>query len=206
MKKEELIALGVSEDIAKQIMAINGTDIEAAKAKTGQATEKVTQELENLKSELESNKQTLEQANAQIEKFKGLDVEGIKAQAEEWKNKYSEFETKSKADKEAFETQLKQQAYEFKLSEATGQLNFPNELTKKAFMNELKTKNLPLEGEKILGFEDYVKEIGEQNPGMFVVETPSNEPKLPEFTTQNTNQTTPTDTGFNFSFTPVNKK
>ena len=28
MKKEELIALGVDEDVAKKIMAINGSDIE----------------------------------------------------------------------------------------------------------------------------------------------------------------------------------
>lgn len=179
MKREFLKNLGIeglTDEVIEKIMKENGADIEATKAKADK-----TKEIENLKTELATNSTKLQEANAQIEKFTELDIEGIKKEADEWKNKYTEFETKSKADKEAFEKQLKEQAYDFKLSEAVGQLKFPNELTKKAFMNELKSKNLPLEGEKILGFDDYIKEVGEQNPGIFVTDAaPIEEPKLPK--------------------------
>lgn len=186
MKREMLKSLGLEDEAIDKIMAEVGKDIEATKAKADKS-----QEIENLKNELATVNTKLGEANVQIEKFTGLDIEGIKKEADEWKNKYTEFETKSKADKEAFETQLKQQAYDFKLKEATSKLKFPNELTREAFENKLKAKNLPLENEKFLGFDDYVKEIEEQNPGMFVAETPINEPKLPEFTTPGTQAAQP---------------
>ena len=64
MKKEELIALGVDEEVAKKIMAINGSDIENAKAKADKS-----QEIENLKSQLSEKDKLIEEANVQIENF-----------------------------------------------------------------------------------------------------------------------------------------
>jgi len=180
------------------IMAENGKDVEATKAKTDK-----TQEIENLKTELKTTKETLDQANVQIKNFEGMDVAAKDKAIKEWETKYSDLEANAKTEREANENTLKQQAYEFKLSEATGQLKFPNELTKKAFMNELKTKNLPLEGEKILGFEDYIKEIGEQNPGMFVTDAaPVEETTLPTLvasTGGQVKQESGSKFGFNFN-------
>ena len=57
------------------IMAENGKDIEATKAKADKS-----QEIENLKSQLSEKDKLIEEANVQIENFKGMDVEGIKKQ------------------------------------------------------------------------------------------------------------------------------
>lgn len=189
MKTDFLKGLGLTEEQITSIMAENGKDIGKEQTKAQQNIDKLTTELENSKLELKSKDELISNANSEIEKFKGLDVEGIKAQAEEWKTKYSEFEIKSKADKEAYEKQLADQARDFKLNEAVNTLKFPNELTKKAFISELKEKNLPFEGDKFLGFDDYVKQVGEQNPGIFVTEAPIDETPVPQFTTPSTNQT-----------------
>lgn len=198
MKKEELISLGIDEEVAKQIMSLNGNDIEATKAKADK-----TQEIENLKTELESNKQTLEQANVQIEKFKGLDVEGIKAQAEEWKNKYADFETKSKADKEAYEKAIADKDYEFSVKEIVGKHKFESEWAKEQFTNTLKSKGFKLEEGKLLGADDYIKDFSEKNKGIFVVEeAPTGETPPPQFTTDKPSQATPPENANWFGWAP----
>lgn len=160
------------EEVINNIIAENGKDIEGTKTK-------LNGQIENLNSELKTTKETLDQANVQIENFKGLDIEGTKKAAEEWKTKYEQFEANSKTEKEAYEQKLKDQAYDFTLKDAVSNLKFPNEITRNAFMNELKAKKLPLEGEKLLGFEDYIKEVGEKNPGLFVTEVQqTNEPQV----------------------------
>jgi hypothetical protein len=205
MKKEELIALGVDEEVAKKIMAINGTDIENAKAKAGQATEKLTQELENANSKLQEKDKLLEEANVQIENFKGMDVEGIKKAADEYKAKYEQSAAEAKTKEEEYQQKLTEQAYEFKLNETVSSLKFPNELTKSAFMNELKAKKLPLEGEKLLGFEDYIKEVGEKNPGLFVTEEATKE-TTPEVVIKGTQGQPLSNNPMAFNFTPIHNK
>jgi hypothetical protein len=147
------------------IMAENGKDIEATKAKADK-----TQEIENLKSQLSEKDKLIEEANVQIENFKGMDVEGTKKAADEWKTKFEQAAAEAKTKEAEYQQKLTEQAYEFKLNETVSSLKFPNELTKNAFMNELKAKKLPLEGDKLLGFDDYIKEVGEKNPGLFVTE------------------------------------
>jgi hypothetical protein len=159
------------DEVINNIIAENGKDIEGTKTK-------LNGQIENLQSELKSKDEMLNNVNSEIEKYKGMDIESIKKSADEWKNKYTEFENQTKAEKETYEKQLKEQAYDFKLKEAIGGFKFPNELTKEAFYNKLKAKNLPIENEKLLGLDDYVKEIGEQNPGMFITEQSNNEPKV----------------------------
>lgn len=185
MKKEELIALGVDEEVAKKIMAINGSDIENAKAKADKS-----QEIENLKSQLSEKDKLIEEANVQIEKFKGMDVEGTKKAADEWKTKFEQATAEAKAKETEYQQKLAEQAYDFKLNETVSNLKFPNELTKNAFMNELKAKKLPLEGDKLLGFDDYIKEVGEKNPGLFVTEEAPRNP-TPEVIIKPTSNPTP---------------
>jgi len=205
MKREFIKGLnveGLTDEIIEKIMAENGKDIEATKTKADKS-----QEIENLKSELKAKDEQLVNVNSEIEKFKGMNIEEIQKQVETLKTQNSEFETKSKADKEAFDKAIADQARDFKLNEIVNTLKFPNELTKKAFVSELKAKNLPLEGEKFLGFDDYVKQVGEQNPGIFVTEEAPTDPQAPsyEFAAPTGGQALVND-GFNFNFTPVSGK
>lgn len=84
---------------------------------------------------------------------------------------------KAKAD---YEKQLAEQAYDFAIKENSSKLKFSSNSAKKAFMSDLKAKNLSMENGKILGFDDFVNAYKEQDAGAFITENPSpknNEPK-----------------------------
>lgn len=79
MTKEELLALGLSEEQIAEVFKINGKDVEKAK---GDLTTKET--------ELASVKEQLQTANAEIESYKSMDIETIKKAADEYKTKFEE--------------------------------------------------------------------------------------------------------------------
>ena len=92
MKKEDLIALGIADDVADKIFALHGKDLEKFKTAS-----------ETAKTEIETFKTQLTEANKQIEGFKGMDVEGVKKSADEWKTKFEQ----SQADAIAQLAQIK---------------------------------------------------------------------------------------------------
>lgn len=73
--------------------------------------------------------------------------------------------------KEDYEKQLKQQAYDFAIKENSASLKFSSNSAKKAFMADLKAKNLSMDNGKILGFDDFVNAYKEQDAGAFITET-----------------------------------
>ena len=189
---------GLTDEIIDKIMTENAKDIQREQLKA----EKSTQEIENLKSQLSEKDKLIEEANVQIENFKGMDVEGIKKAADEYKAKYEQSAAEAKTKEAEYQQKLAEQAYDFKLNETVSNLKFPNELTKNAFVNELKAKKLPLEGDKLLGFDDYIKEVGEKNPGLFVTEEAPTDP-TPEVVLKPTNNPTQNTNAMNFNFTPI---
>jgi F0F1-type ATP synthase membrane subunit b/b' len=205
MKKEELVALGIDEEVVKKIMAINGTDIENAKAKAGQATEKVSQELENLKSQLSEKDKLIEEANVQIENFKGMDIEGTKKAADEWKTKFEQTQNDLKAKEEEYKNQLQQKDYEFKVNDIISQHKFVDDFAKDAFKKNLIDQAFKFgEDGTLQGANDYINKFKEDHKGIFVVEeAPSNEPPAPQFTNPVNNQQPPQNNGFNFHFNAV---
>lgn len=84
MKTEFLKELGLEQDVIDKIMAENGKDIEGFKSKVS-----------TLETERDGLKNQLDEANTQIESFKELDVDGIKAAADEWKQKAEQAEQDS---------------------------------------------------------------------------------------------------------------
>ena len=87
MTKEELKALGLTDDQIAEVFKINGKDVEKAK---GDLTTKET--------ELASTKEQLKTANTEIQSYKSMDIESIKKAADDYKTKFEEAE--SKAQKE----------------------------------------------------------------------------------------------------------
>jgi hypothetical protein len=170
MKKAELIELGIDEEVAKKILAINGTDIENAKEKATQAADK-TQEIENLKSQLSEKDKLIEEANSQIENFKGMDVEGIKKAADDYKTKYEQSAADLKAKDEEYKKQLETQQYDFKVKEFVNSQKFTSDFAKKAFENEFKAQGFKIgEDGNFMGANDYIKSFSEKNTGVFAVE------------------------------------
>jgi hypothetical protein len=206
MKKEELIALGVDEEVAKKIMAINGTDIENAKTKAGQATEKLTQELENANSKLQEKDKLLEEANVQIENFKGMDVEGIKKAADEYKAKYEQSAAEAKTKEEEYKAQLQQKDYEFKVNDIMNQHKFVDDFAKDAFKENLIKQQFKFgEDGTLQGANDYINKFKEDHKGIFVVEEAPKDPTAPEIVLKGTGGQ-PTDNNSNwFGWLPTNK-
>ena len=82
MNKKDLIALGVSEEIADQVIVLHGKDIEGHKSK-----------LTTVQAEIDGLKSQLTEASTTIEGFKKLDIDGIKAAADDWKAKAEQAQT-----------------------------------------------------------------------------------------------------------------
>ena len=87
MKREDLKSMGLTDEQIDKIMAENGKDIEKHKT-----------EAETAKTALNQTKSQLDDANKKIEEFKGLDVDGIKAAADDYKAKFEESEKTHKAE------------------------------------------------------------------------------------------------------------
>ena len=88
MKREFLTGLGVAEDVIDKIMAENGKDIEATKAKY---------------ADYDALKTQLSEANGKIEEFGKLDFDGVKKMADDYKAKFEEAQAESKKQIEAMQ-------------------------------------------------------------------------------------------------------
>lgn len=185
------------DEVINNIIAENGKDIEGTKTK-------LNGQIENLQSELKSKDEMLTNVNSEMEKYKGMDIESIKKSADEWKNKYTEFENQTKAEKEAYEKKLKDQQYNFKLNEIAGQHKFVDDIAKEAFINNLKKQEFKFgEDGTLQGANDYINKFKEEHKGIFVTET-ANEPaelQLPTFSLPTTGQAKTESTNpFGFKF------
>jgi hypothetical protein len=149
MKREWLKELGLTDEVLDKIMAENGADIEKVKSKVS-----------TLETERDSYKEQLETANKEINSYKEMDVDGIKASVETWKTKYE-------TDTAEMQKKLSAQAYEFALKEYIGGYKFTSDLVKEAVVAQLKQKEFKLEDGKFLGADDYMKQLKEANPTAF---------------------------------------
>lgn len=155
MERKTLEELGLASEQIEKVIAMNGADIEKVKTKS------TAFESENLslKEQLEKANETIQNANLEIESFKTMDVDGIKAKAEEWKTKYEQIES------EKAEMQNKYRAESF-----ANTLEFSSNSAKKAFVHDLLSAGLPVQNDAYLGAEDFVKNYRESDPGAFKVE------------------------------------
>lgn len=159
MNREELSKIkveglenGLPKEVIDKLMEMNGNSINELK-----------KENEKLKTEKEGLETQLTEANSKIEGFKEIDIDKIRAEVDEWKEKY-ETDTKNLKDS------LTQKDYDYKVQELTNGLKFSSNGARKSFINDLKEKNLKLEDGKLLGFDDFVKSYQENDPNAFMNE------------------------------------
>jgi len=151
MKREDLKALELEDDVVDKIMKLHGQDIEDHKSKL-EAAEKQTDDLQG----------RLEEANKTIEGFKEMDVDGIKAAADDWKAKAEQAEKDAK-------TQIEQLKFDHALEGALTGAKAKNPKAVKALldMDALKYN----EG-KIIGLEEQLKAIQEKEDYLFESDEP----------------------------------
>lgn len=145
-------------------------------------------------AELTETKKMLTDANAEIQSYKDMDIDGIKQAAADWETKYN-------ADIAARDQKLAEQAREFATREYFSKFQFTSDLAKEAaFAAFLKQEFKQDESGKFLGADDYMKGLKESNPGAFVSEEPAQEPKKkPSFAS--TDPTTPPKGGKKMTLT-----
>ncbi|KWZ96490.1 phage minor structural protein GP20 [Anaerococcus hydrogenalis] len=90
MKTEELKEIGLNDEQIAKVFKLRGKEVEDYN--------QLKNNYETLKTENENYKSQVESANEQIEAFKDMDIESIKASAEEYKNKYEQAQIKAKED------------------------------------------------------------------------------------------------------------
>jgi predicted nucleic acid-binding Zn-ribbon protein len=157
MKKEDLIKLGLTDEaVIEQIIILHGKDIE--KHKTGLST---------AQAESDGLKKQLTDANAAIEGFKKLDVEGIKKAADEWKTKAEQAQTEANK-------QIAGLKFDHALDGALSGAKAKNGKAVKALLDAELLK-LADDG-SISGLKEQLEKIKSENDYLFESETPT--PKI----------------------------
>lgn len=159
MKTEFLKGLNLSQEVIDKIMAENGKDIAAEQKKA----EAVMQERDSYKLKAENMEAQVSDANAEIQRFKDMDVEGIKQAADEWKQKAE----KAKSDADAQILELK---FDYALSAALSGAKARNSKAVKALLD---MDGLKLNDGKIIGLDEQLSQIKEENEFLFESDEPA---------------------------------
>ena len=142
MKTEDLKALGLSDEQVQRVFAMNGEEMNGLKASVATLT-----------AERDTARTSLADANKKLE---GYDPE--------WKAKAAQ--AQQQADQKVAELKAGYAA-----DSAASGLKFTSDSAKKAFLSDLKAKNLPLQDDgTLLGFDDYVASYKKTDPGAFAPE------------------------------------
>lgn len=156
MKRDEVKAIipGITDEQLDKVMDLNGADIEKHK-----------QTIATLTTERDTARTQLGEAN---EKLEGYDPD--------WKTKAADAARKAQEQVDALQS-------DFAAQGAVSGVKFSSESAKKAFLADLKAKNLPLQEGKLLGFDDFLADYRKSDPAAFVPET-----SLPRVTASATGQ------------------
>ncbi len=163
MKTEFLKSLNLSQEVIDKIMAENGKDIAAEQKKA----EKVIQERDSYKLRAESLETQVNDANTEIQKFKDMDIDGIKKAADDWK------ETAEKAKADA-DKQISQMKFDYVLSAALTGAKAKNTKAVKALLDMDGLKFNDNDG-KIVGLDEQLAQIKADNDYLFESDEPAPE-------------------------------
>lgn len=161
MKTEFLKSLNLSQEVIDKIMAENGKDIAVEQKKA----EKVIQERDSYKLKTESLETQVNDANTEIQKFKDMDIDGIKKAADEWK------ETAEKAKADA-DKQISQMKFDYALSAALTGAKAKNAKAVKALLD---MDGLKFNDGKIVGLDEQLAQIKADNDYLFESDEPAPE-------------------------------
>ena len=163
LTREYLEKLGLEKDVIDKIMAEHGKGIE-----------KVKDTLSTKETELADTKKLLEDANKEIEGFKELDIDEIQKKADKYKEDYERIERETKE-------KIAELEYENTLTEYLNNFNFTNDRIKNSIKQDMKKKEFKIEEGKLLGADDYIKLLQENEPESFKVAENEDDDK-PNFT------------------------
>lgn len=109
-------------------------------------TETYTADIKAEQDAATATKTQLDEANKTIQSYKDMDIDGIKASVEEYKQKL----TQAEAERAAFE-------YRTKMNQYVKKLGLKNDVYEKHVTDLLTEKNLQFDGDTLIGGDDIVK-------------------------------------------------
>lgn len=205
MKRDFLKDLGLEKDVIDQIMAANGEDIENARKAEQKAWEA---EKEQLSTQINQFETQAAKRDADLKKLqdKLTAKENDDVKLADAQKALEDFQAQYESDKKTWEAQSKQQAYEFAVKTKAGALKFSSNAAQKEFTREAIAAGLKMDGDDLLGWDDYVNKVKEADPAAFLSEDPA-----PEEPTQapaaivapTTGGSSGTGNPFDFHFTKV---
>ncbi|AWY06892.1 MAG: minor structural protein [Caudoviricetes sp.] len=159
MKKEELLEIGLTEEQAAKVFALNGVDVEREKARATQAKA----DLSDAQAKLADRDRDLEQLKATAG-----DAEAIQKQLTELQAKYT-------TDTAALNAKLADRDYADAISRAIAGkgLKFSSKSAQRAFEAALREKKLELKDGELSGLDDFIKAQREADPDAFAPDKPA---------------------------------
>ncbi len=158
MKKEEIIALGISEEVAAKVMAINGADIEHAKAAKDKERKSVEDERDGYKTRAEAAEETLKS-------FDGIDPAKVKQEVADWQAKATQLE-------KDYTEKITQRDQRDWLKEKFDSYGIASPFARSALQSECMAKETGLKWKDgaFLGFDDFMKSAKEKDSGLYETE------------------------------------
>ena len=151
MKKEELLNIGLTEEQADKVFAMNGKDIEKHKKAA-----------EDAKADKDAVEKQLADRDKDIEELKKTSGDAAKIQ-----EKLDELQGKYDKETEAYKAQLAQRDYQSAIDKAIADsgVKFSSKSAEKAFRAEIK---LEMKDGALDGFDKYLEKAKSEDPSAFV--------------------------------------
>lgn len=119
--------------------------------------------------------------------------------------KLGELQSTYDTEKQDFEAKLSAQAYEFAVKDYANTKKFTSKAAKRDFVNEMLKQNLTVDGDKIIGADDFAKKYSEENEDAF--EAKHSDTPAPQFGAPTPGLENKHDkNAFDFNFTGVRAK
>ncbi len=174
-KSEEPLTYEAFEKLAKE----NGVKFADLSEGNYVSKDKFENELSTKESQISQLNDTIKSRDKDLKDLKsqlkeaGTDVEkltDLETQLGNLQNQY-------KQDTENYKAQLSKQAYEFAVKDFANSQKFSSNAAKRDFISSMIAKELKMDGDKILGAEDFVTSYSTDNADAFVKEEPKPEPQ-----------------------------
>ena len=201
MTRKQLEEMGLSKEQVDTIIKINGDDIENAKSeekKLQNTVDTLTTQVSDLQGQISQRDTDMKDLQ---DKLTAAQKDATKLS--EVQQSLTDLQGKYDTDKKDWEAKNAQQAYEYKVRERANGLKFSSNAAHNEFIRSAIAKNFQIEGDKLLGFDDYVTSYKESDPGAFASEhePPKADPAPQPSIVTNTNKPVPPDAkGFGFHF------
>ena len=127
----------------------------------------------------------------------------------EAQNEINGLKTKYASDQQAWASKVEKQRKEFMVRERANSIRFSSAAAKRDFLSQANEKDFQLDGETLMGYEDFLTKYRAENPGALIEPTPGNPENSdgkPQIVLPKSPKPDPEKSVFGFTFNGVRAK